>query len=234
MLESKLEYTVNELLKNKDPRRNKMYIDEIGELLLKLPYFKMLMEEYPDPDLGPLMFRNLLKHLIIQRYDPNSSIWEYNDKVIGVYIIITGEVKIFKPPNKSYLIRYKKKKKKEEILIDENKDVNKNKKTLSGKYRKATKNLFTKNETISRSKTRKSRLFRTSFFRKNTFLKKQKTKIIKSASSICLSTDIKLDLNIKNLKNNNNNNEQKEYGDEISLTEKNYIFRELPKYRELD
>ena len=235
MLESKLEYTVNELLKNKDPRRNKIYMDEIGELFLKLPYFKMLMEEYPDPDLGPLMFRNLLKHLIIQRYDPNSSIWEYNDKVIGVYIIITGEVKIFKPPNKSYLIRYKKKKKKEEILIDENNDANKNKKTLSGKYRKATKNLFTKNETIYRSKSRKSKLHRTSFFGKNTFLKKQKPKIIKSASSICLSTDIKLDFNIKNLNNNNNNNiEQKEYGEEISLTEKNYIFRELPNYRELD
>ena len=104
MLESKLEFTVNELLKNKDPKRNKIYIDEIGELFLKLPYFKMLMEEYPDPDLGPLMFRNLLKHLIIQRYDPNSSIWEYNDKVIGVYIIITGEVKIFKQPNKINLI----------------------------------------------------------------------------------------------------------------------------------
>ena len=124
MLESKLEYTVNELLKNRDPLKNKLYLDEVGELLLKLPYFKMLMEEYPDQDLGPLMFINLLNHLIIEKYEPNSVIWEYNDKVKGVYIIITGEVKIFKPPDKSHLIRYKKITKRRDLTID----INNNKK----------------------------------------------------------------------------------------------------------
>ena len=235
MLESKLEYTVNELLKNKDPRRNKIYLDEVGELLLKLPYFKMLMEEYPDPDLGPLMFINLLNHLIIQKYEPNSLIWEYNDKVTGVYIIITGEVKIYKPPNKAQLIRYKKIKKKEINLFNEQDNLNKNKKTLSGKYRKATKNLFTNNETNNKNRTRKTSLYRASFFRKNTIVKKQKIRTNRSASCICLSTDIRLEINLKKKKNNNKNNEElKEYGDEISLTDINFIFRELLNYREFD
>ena len=235
MLESKLEYTVNELLKNKDPRRNKIYLDEVGELLLKLPYFKMLMEEYPDPDLGPLMFINLLNHLIIQKYEPNSLIWEYNDKVTGVYIIITGEVKIYKPPNKAHLIRYKKIKRKEINLFDEQDNLNKNKKTLSGKYKKATKNLFSKNESSTKIRTRRTSLYRASYFRKNTIVKKQKIRTNRSASCICLSTDIKLEIDLKKKNNNNKNNgELKEYGDEISLTDINFIFRELLNYREFD
>ena len=234
MLESKLEYTVNELLKNKDPRRNKIYLDEVGELLLKLPYFKMLMEEYPDPDLGPLMFINLLNHLIIQKYEPNSLIWEYNDKVTGVYIIITGEVKIYKPPNKAHLIRFKKIKKKEINLFDEQDNLNKNKKTLSGKYKKATKYLFSKNESNTKIRASRTSLYRASYFRKNTILKKQKIRTNRSASCICLSTDIKLEIDLKKKNNNKNNAEIKEYGDEISLTDINFIFRELLNYREFD
>ena len=232
MLESKLEYTVNELLKNRDPLKNKIYLDEVGELLLKLPYFKMLMEEYPDQDLGPLMFINLLNHLIIEKYEPNSLIWEYNDKVKGVYIIITGEVKIFKPPNRSHLMRFKKIKKKEDLTID----INNNKKTFSGKYKKATKNVFNKNNNEQKIMKRRTNVYRTSYYKMNTFKKKQNSNLKKSKSSISLNTDIKLEWNINNINHNkiNKNYEVKEYIDEISLTEKDYTYKEILKYREVD
>lgn len=219
MLESKLEYTVNELLKNKDPKKNKMFLDVVGELLLQLPYFKMLMEEYPDPDLGPLMFINLVNHLIIQKFEPNSIIWEYNDDVTGVYIIITGEIKIFKHPHKSNLIRYKKTNKKNDLFINDNNI------TLSGKYTKATpKNIFNKNKQKIFKEERRSNFYRTSFFKMNTFKKKNNTKNKKSSSCINIKTNLELKLK----------NGKKDYKNGIFLTEKNFIYREPLECRELD
>ena len=119
-----------------------------------------------------------------------------------------------------------------ELLTNDKIELIKNKKTLSGKYKKATKNIFTKNEKIYKKKKKKINLFRTSFLKKPTFSKMQKSKLKRSSSCICLNTCIKLELDIKDL--NYNNNELKEYGVEISLTEKNYIFRELLQHREID
>ena len=234
MLESKLEYNVNKLLTSKDGIKNKIYLDELGKLLLKLPYFKMLMDEYPDQDLGPLMFSNLLNHLIIQKYDANSIIWEYNDKVTGVYIIITGEIKIYKPPNKASLIRFKKLNQNGDILFFEKL---RNKKTLKGKYTKASKKniIFKKIESNSIKKYYRNNLYRNSFNKMNLIKKKQISKIKKCESCLCLNTDIKLEFNLNVINHNINQNiEYKEYGNEITLTEKNYIYREKINSREID
>ena len=61
MFEEKLESAVNELLKNKNPKKNQLYLKNVGDLLLQTPYFKSFMEAYPD--LGPLMYVNLLNSL---------------------------------------------------------------------------------------------------------------------------------------------------------------------------
>ena len=236
MLESKLEYTVNKLLNSKDEERNKIYLDEVGKLLLKLPYFKMLMEEYSDQDLGPIMFSNLLNHLIIQKYEPNSMIWEYNDAVTGVYIIITGEIKIFKPPNKENLIRMKKIIRKQDALFDEKTS---NKKTLKGKYKKATKRniVLKKLDSFSKLKNMKNNLYRNSIYKMNLVKRKQNTRVKKSASCICLSSNIKLEFNLNVINHNINQNqniEYKEFGNDICLTEKNYIYRQNINSREID
>ena len=219
MLESKLEYSVNQLLKNKDPKKNKMYLDVVGELLLKLPYFKMLMEEYPDPDLGPLMFVNLVNHLIIQKYEPNSIIWEYNDHVTGAYLIITGEVKIFKQPNKSTLIKHLKTKQKNDLLFSENTI------TLSGKYTKATSKKLLYINKSNKSEDRRSNLYSNPYFKMNAF--KRRARFKRSDSCILMKTSLKLEINLKK-------NGLRQYGKEHLLTDKNFIYREPLECREID
>ena len=103
MLEAKLAYAVNELINNINPNKKQFLLEKVGELLLNVSYFKMFMENYPD--LGPLMYLNLVNNLSFKKYKEKTIIWDYNDPVDGVYIIISGEIKIYKPPIKSYLIR---------------------------------------------------------------------------------------------------------------------------------
>ena len=122
MIESQLESTVSELLKENSPKKAKIDLELLGDLLVKLPYFKNLTETYSD--MGPLMFINFLNRLKFFVLEPNSIIWEYNDDVTGVYIIITGEIKIFKPPNKSTLVR-RKRPIKNKLLFNEKKNNNK-------------------------------------------------------------------------------------------------------------
>ena len=105
MLEAKLELAANELINNNNPRKFQLYLENVGELLLNIPYFKKFMEAYSD--LGPLTYINLLNHLNFKIYQPRTIIWDYNDIVDGIYLIISGEVNIFKPPDKSNLIRCK-------------------------------------------------------------------------------------------------------------------------------
>ena len=61
MLEAKLELAANELINNNNPRKFQLYLENVGELLLNIPYFKKFMEAYSD--LGPLTYINLLNHL---------------------------------------------------------------------------------------------------------------------------------------------------------------------------
>ena len=53
MLETKLELAVKQLLNNYNPRKKQMLLQSLGEILLKISYFQIFMENYPD--LGPLI-----------------------------------------------------------------------------------------------------------------------------------------------------------------------------------
>ena len=242
MFESKLEYTVNEIIKNKDEKQTQINLESLGDLLLKLPYFKMLKEKYPD--LFPIMFINLLNHLTFIKYEPNSILWEYNDPISGVYIIITGEVKIFKPPKKEDLIRSKKSDKKNQFIENNKKSQNikflsNNYKILSErnqKYKKITK----KNDSLILS-SRKSNL---NINQVNSGKKLDNNIFLRSSSSQLIKPKIKSNkynnifpknninsIDINNIPNNNNNNDEnkiqkKEYANEISLTEKNFCYKE--------
>ena len=245
MFESKLEYTVSEIIKNRDERQTQIHLESLGDLLLKLPYFKMLMEKYPD--LFPIMFINLLNHLTFVKYEPNSLLWEYNDPVSGVYIIITGEVKIFKPPKKEDLIRSKKTDKKDQFK--ENSNKSKNIKFFSNNYKilsernKKFKKIIKKNDSQLLS-SRQSNLNYSSA-NKAYNGKKLENNIIKRSSSsqlikpktnsnkfskIFTKNNIN-NISINNISNGINNNDKdkmpkKEYANEISLTEKNFCYKE--------
>ena len=245
MFESQLEYTVSEIIKNRDEKQTQINLESLGDLLLKLPYFKMLMEKYPD--LFPIMFINLLNHLTFVKYEPNSLLWEYNDPVSGVYIIITGEVKIFKPPKKEDLIRSKKTDKKDQFK--ENSNKSKNIKFFSNNYKilsernKKFKKIIKKNDSQLLS-SRQSNLNYSSA-NKAYNGKKLENNIIKRSSSsqlikpktnsnkfskIFTKNNIN-NISINNISNGINNNDKdkmpkKEYANEISLTEKNFCYKE--------
>ena len=127
MLETKLEYSVNQLINNHDPQKKQLYLDEVGKLLLNISYFKKYMHTYPD--LGPLTYTNLINNLKFKKYKQKTIIWDYNDTVDGVYIIISGEIKIYKQPDKTYLKRCKniqkrEKAEKDEYIINKSKNIN--------------------------------------------------------------------------------------------------------------
>ena len=249
MFESKLEYTVSEIIKNKDEKQTQIHLESLGDLLLKLPYFKMLMEKYPD--LFPIMFINLLNHLTFIKYEPNSILWEYNDPISGVYIIITGEVKIFKPPKKEDLIRSKKSDKKNQII--ENNNKSQNIKFLSNNYKilsernKKFKKITKKNESLILS-PRKSKMNMnySSYNKKNSGKKLDNNIILRSSSSKLIKPKIKSNkfsndfpnnnikvININNIDNGKGNKNidkekmhKKDYANEISLTEQNFCYKE--------
>ena len=229
MFESQLECTVNELLKDKDPKKAQIDLELLGDLLVKLPYFKNLTETYSD--MGPLMFINFLNHLKFMILEPNSIIWEYNDDVTGVYIIITGEVKIFKPPNKSTLVR-RKRPIKNKLLFNEKKNNNK---LASARIRKHIyKHL--KNDSDKNLPLQK----------KNLLVGKNKNiKTERSFSCQFINSRINIKRNMENENTNNISNNYnfrnnksleniKEYGKEISLTEKNFWYREPLEKRKID
>ena len=58
MLETKLEYSVNQLINNHDLQKKQLYLDEVGKLLLNTSYFRKYMQTYPD--LGPFILYKLL------------------------------------------------------------------------------------------------------------------------------------------------------------------------------
>lgn len=66
MLEAKLELAVNELINNYNPRKKQILLHSIGEILLNISYFKMFMKNYPE--LGPLIYPNLVKSLSFKKY----------------------------------------------------------------------------------------------------------------------------------------------------------------------
>ena len=255
MFESKLEYTVSELIKNRDEKQTQINLESLGDLLLKLPYFKMLMEKYPD--LFPIMFINLLNHLTFLKYEPNSILWEFNDPVSGVYIIITGEVKIFKPPKKEDLIRSKKSDKKSQIT-ENNNNKSQNIKNLSNNYKilsernKKYKKITKKNDSLILSSEKNNMNYSTYNKANNNGKNLDNNNILRSSSSQLIKPKINSNkfnnftnnnlnvININNIVDGDNNNSGKEkiqkksYANEISLTEKNFCYKEPRDGRIID
>ena len=224
MLEAKLELAVNELINNYNPRKKQILLHSIGEILLNISYFKMFMKNYPE--LGPLIYPNLVKSLSFKKYKEKTIIWDYNDPVDGVYIILSGEVKIFKQPNKINLIRCKKMKKNIEISTQ---NINNNaviQKILS----KKTNNIplvefhkFPIHLLKTRSKVNGVDLYK----RKKLFLnKKNKLKKFQNCPSAKYLNILSLDMN--EYKNISIKEQQ------VSLTDKNYIYKEPQESRKLD
>jgi len=224
MLEARLSYEVNELLNNYDPNKKQIILETIGDLLLNVSYFKMFMENYPD--LGPLMYLNLINNLSFKKYKEKAIIWDYNDPVDGVYIIISGEVKIYKPPYKSYLIRC----------------INKNKKKISEPKKSNNISIFEKFSKINEinqpvlklprfslnSMKKRSKIFGAELYKqkKQILLRRHKHyKIQKCSSAKYVNT---FNIDIKKYNNITLKEQQ------ISLTEENYLYREPQETRRLD
>ena len=223
MLETKLELAVKQLLNNYNPRKKQMLLQSLGEILLKISYFQIFMENYPD--LGPLIYPNLIKSLNFKTYKEKTIIWDYNDPVDGVYIIISGEVKIFAQPNKINLIRCKNIKKNKEISI---KNLNNNiiKKILSTKSNNIPLSKlyqFPYNLLKTRPKIINSDLGK----RKRLVLAKRNKpdRIQKCPSAKYLNN---FNLNMNDYQNISLQEQQ------VSLTDKNYIYREPEESRKLD
>ena len=223
MVETKLEFAVNELINNINPKEKQFHLEKVGELLLNLSYFKTFMET--NPDLGRLKYINILKQLSFKKYKPKTIIWDYNDKVDGVYFIISGEVKIYKQPDKSSLIRCKNIQKRITSPEYEEKNIKKfNRASIfetfmntskSPSFKLLSQNLFQKRDTLIDANIFQSK--KTKLIKKN---KNQKIRKYKTASFTS-----NFNLNINN-HNNISTNEK-----EITLTEKNYIFREPQELR---
>ena len=224
MLEAKLAFEVNELLNNYDPRKKQFLLETIGELLLNVSYFKMFMENYPD--LGPLMYLNLINNLSFKKYKERSIIWDYNDPVDGVYIIISGEVKIYKPPDKSYLIRC----------------INKNKKKISNPKKINNVSIFEQFAKINEIHKpmlklpkfslnflkKRSKVFGAELYKQNKQVLVKKHKHQKNQKCPSAKYFNIFNLDIKEYNNISFKEQQ------ISLTEKNYLFREPQETRRLD
>ena len=228
MLEAKLELAANELINNNNPRKFQLYLENVGELLLNIPYFKKFMEAYSD--LGPLTYINLLNHLNFKIYQPRTIIWDYNDIVDGIYLIISGEVNIFKPPDKSNLIRCK--------------NVAKRKKSFDNKSNIQSQiNKITTYEKLGKNKNKQP--FKLSQFTFNLMQKRPRvfgSNIFKPTKNIIIKRNIQHKLrkcetavytSILNLYPQENRNISK-YEKEITLTEKNYIYREPQESRNLN
>ena len=225
MLETKLELAATELINNKYTKKFNLNLESLAELLLNIPYFKKFVGTYGD--VGPLTFINLLNHLNFKIYNPKTIIWDYNDIVDGVYLIISGEVNIYKPPDKSKLIRCKNVQKRKKSNIDDktNAPVQLNKvafsKTnnkLSFKLPQFTINLMQKSSRLLNSNTFKSK--------KKVILKhknRHKLKRSFSAKYTCILT----------LEYEENKNISK-YEKEIRLTDKDYLYREPQESKNLD
>ena len=88
----------------KDRNQRVLQMQPLGEHIMRFPHFQKIFKEHPD-SYNPLMFMNFLLRLSFHEYKPHKSVWEYNDIVSGIFIILIGEVKIYQPPNKNLLIK---------------------------------------------------------------------------------------------------------------------------------
>ena len=224
MIEVKLEMAVNELINNTNTKQKQSLLETIGELLLNISYFQIFLDNYPD--LGPLMYSNLINNLSFKKYKEKTTIWDYNDPVDGVYIIISGEVKIYKPPDKLSLIRCKdiQKKKRNALNKINNLTILEQVPNIKEKYKPILKlpqyalNLMKKRSSIIGNNYFKQQ--------KHIVIKEQKyTKIQKFPSSRYIN-NLSIGMNIH--KNISFNEQQ------ISLTEENYLYREPQEFRRLD
>ena len=226
MFEEKLESAVNELLKNKNPKKNQLYLKNVGDLLLQTPYFKSFMEAYPD--LGPLMYVNLLNSLKFKKYKPKTILWDYNDLIDGVYIIISGEVKIYSPPVPSSLIRCKNIQKNQKYFAENNTD-----KSIS-KIEKFTSLKEVKNSNFNVINfpldfmEKRERIFGSNLYNTYNQLLKKKKKSLKMIKYASAKFRNNLTLQTKKYKNIS----KKEL--EITLTETNFILREPQEARKVD
>ena len=225
MLETKLEIAATELINNKNTKNYNLYLEGVGELLLHIPYFKKFVETYAE--LGALTFINLLNHLNFKIYNPKTLIWDYNDIVDGIYVIISGEVNIYKPPDKLHLIRCRNVQKRMQNIIGDKTNapvqlnklgISKANKKLSFKLPQFHINLMQKSSRLLNSNLKKSK--------KKVIIKNNKHHRLKKSASANFTC-------ILNLEGHEYNNISK-YEKEIRLTEKDYIFREPQESRNLN
>ena len=223
MFEAKLEFAVHELINNTDPKKKQILLENVGELLLNIPYFKMFMECYPE--LGPLMYWHLINHLNFKKFKEKTTIWDYNDPIDGVYIIISGEVKICKPPDSWSLIRCKNVEKKtitfknpNNIKIFEQFSNNNEKYEPKFKFSQYTLNLMKK----------RSKIFGPNLYKQPKQILIDRPKIQKDKKSFSAKYINNLNLDIKEHKNISNHEEI------TSITEQNFLYREPQEYRRVD
>ena len=227
MLETKLEYSVNQLINNHDPQKKQLYLDEVGKLLLNISYFKKYMQTYPD--LGPLTYTNLINNLKFKKYKQKTIIWDYNDTVDGVYIIISGEIKIYKQPDKTYLKRCKniqkrEKAEKDEYIINKSKNINT---SFVEKFGKTNKNQVSRATQYSINLIpRRSKIFCSNIPQPTKIIKKKRKKKLRKSLTAEFTSELNLD--IPQHQNISNNELQ------ITMTDKNYLFREPQESRRLD
>lgn len=224
MLEAKLELAINELISNIIPRKKFLLLQTVSELLLNISYFKTLMENYPN--LGPLMYPSLINNLKFKKYNEKAIIWDYNDPVDGIYIIVKGEVKIYKQPLKSKLIKCQNKiknkffsdnknKLKDLGILSNIKEINK----ASLKYSEHKLNVYKK----------RAEIYGTDLFKQPKVMQLNKrnndNKVPKFPSAKYLNN---FNITIDEHKNISIKEQQ------ISLTEQNYIYKEPQESRILD
>ena len=96
MLEEKIEEIIKNLPSDRKDYSYSPSIDKIFKLLRDFPYYKKLKYFYPKN--AESLFRTFLNLSTFEIYPPRQILWSFNQPVKGVYLIISGEVKIFKPP----------------------------------------------------------------------------------------------------------------------------------------
>ena len=98
MLTEKEFYFFQKLAQNFCKRQKRTEEDnkKIMKIFSEFKYFQKIKEEYPK------FFEGILSSIVgkmkIKTIGKGKKIWNYNDPVKDLYILISGEVKIFRPP----------------------------------------------------------------------------------------------------------------------------------------
>ena len=94
MNENNIGYLIKPYLGNNIPKKDRKTFMLLLNYLEKLPFFQMITRNHPNH--WQIIFNNIVSHLIFKQFESEQIIINYGKEIPGMYIIIEGNINIYK------------------------------------------------------------------------------------------------------------------------------------------